>query len=128
LKKIDLGNFGFETSKGYMAAFIVLFHIVPLMTVFTKSSFELMSVLFMIVNPMAVFILSMFFGIKQGFSWKLPLFAALVFAPSVIMYYTDMQTPENIIQAVRTTVIFMIVYLIFSFIACAIGALIKRWL
>lgn len=127
-KKLDTASFGFETAKGYMAAFIALFHIVPLATVFTSSSFELMSILFMIVNPMIVFILSAVFGVKQGFSWKLPLFVAGVFAPSVIMYYMDFNTPEDIINAVRTILIYAIVYFIFSFIANIIGAVIKRWL
>ena len=123
-----MGNFGFDTSKGYMAAFIVLFHIVPLITVFTHSSFELMAVLFMIVNPMAIFILSAIFGVKQGFTWKLPLFVAGVFAPSVIMYYKDFNTPEDIINAVRTILIYSIVYFIFSLISEALGGLIRRWL
>lgn len=111
-----------------MAAIIALFHIVPLLTVFSGSPFELMAVLFMIVNPMAVFILCAVFGVKQGFSWKLPLFVAGVFVPSVFMYYMDYTSPADLVNAVRTALIYGIVYLIFAFIAVAVGALIRRWL
>lgn len=111
-----------------MAAIIVLFHIVPLLAVMTGMSFELMSILFMIVNPMAVFIICGMFGVKQGFTMKLPLFTAVVFAPSVIMYYMEIATPEDVVNVVRTTLIYTIVYFIFAVISDALGAFVKKML
>ncbi len=128
LGKPEKTEFGFETSKGYMAAIIALFHIVPLIAVMGNSALSLMPVLCMIVNPMIIFIVCIVFGVKQGFTWKMPLFVAVVFAPSVFMYYMDMQTPEDMMYAIQTTLIFIIVYFIFSLIATAVGALFRKWL
>ena len=128
LGKPEKAEFGFEPSKGYMATIIALFHIVPLVAVMGNVALSMMPVLCMIVNPMVIFIVCVVFGVKQGFTWKMPLFVAVVFAPSVFMYYMDMQTPEDMMYAIQTTLIFMIVYFIFSLIATAVGGLFKKWL
>lgn len=128
LRKPEKAEFGFETSKGYMAAIIVLFHILPLMAAICGMTDELMPILLMLVNPMIVFIVCAVFGTKQGFTWKMPLFCAVVFLPSVMMYYMDFNAVEDLMYTVQTTLIYTIVYFVFSLIATAAGGLFKKWL
>lgn len=128
LRKPQKAEFGFETSKGYMATLIALFHILPLITAIAGISNELMPILLMMLNPMIVFIVCIVFGVKQGFTWKMPFFTAIVFAPSVMMYYMDFKTPEDIMYTVQTTLIYTIVYFIFSLIATFAGGIFKKWL
>lgn len=127
--KKDTVPFSLETSKGYMISIIILFHIVPLICVFLGEYGDaILASLLMLINPFAIFIINLVFGLKQGFSWKLPLFTIAIFAPSIIMYYNSITTPEEITQAIMTTVIFIIVYFIFSLIAMWIGKWLKKYL
>lgn len=128
LRKPEKPEFGFETSKGYIATLIALFHIIPLISAIAGVSDELMPILLMLLNPMIIFIVCIIFGAKQGFTWKMPLFTAIIFAPSVMMYYMDFNTPDDIMYTIQTTLIYTIVYFIFSLIATAAGGIFKRWL
>lgn len=129
LGESPINHFGFETAKGYIFADLIAFHIVPLMFIIMgMEMLYAMPMMLMTANPVFVVIVSLIYGMRQGFTWKFPVFTAVIFAPSIIMYYMPLTTSEEIMYAILSTTIYTLVYLIFSFIAIAVGGWLKKYL
>jgi hypothetical protein len=123
-----MNDIGFSSSKSYIMADLVAFHIVPLLFLMIKMDMISvgMMILLMTLNPLYVVIIGLVRGWRRGFGWKLPLLTGVIFAPSPLMYYMPLGTPEELMSAVMTAIIFTLVYWIFSFGATALGAGIRR--
>lgn len=129
LKQKKSDNFNFATARSYIFATLIAFHIAPLVLMAMKMNMLVaMTMMCMTVYPSFVAILSFIYGLKIGFSWKYPLFVAVIFAPSLLMYYMPLTTPDEIMHALLATMIYTIVYAVFSFIATICGGYLKRYI
>lgn len=69
----------------YLAIPALLFYLLPLMIRDTGSA---MAVL-LAALPLGCVMVSLFYGWKNGFQWMYPMFIALLFVPTVFIYYND---------------------------------------
>lgn len=124
--RIQRGNFSVDDSKIYIIASIIMFHIIPLFFVIMGENGQLLLLQFflMMLNPMFIALTGLIYGIKKGFNGKFPIFMAIVAFVSIPMYYNF----ENTGYMMQTTVIMAVVYIIFSYIATAIGGFVKNML
>ena len=120
------GEFGIETSKMYIVAALIMFHIIPLMFLFMGDNGKiLLSTMFMFtLNPIFIFAVGFFNGIRIGFTWRFPLLLMVLSTASVLMYY-DIASAENF---VITGMICLIIYGLFSIASEVIGAYLKRYI
>lgn len=123
-----MNEIGFSSARSYIIADLVAFHIVPLLFLMIKMDMISvgMMILLMTLNPLYVVIIGLVRGWRRGFGWKLPLLTGVIFAPSVLMYYMPLTTPEELMSAIMTAAIFTLVYWVFAFGATAIGAGLRR--
>lgn len=121
---IATGKFSVDDSKMYIAAGLICFHILPLFFVFMGAAGQtiLMSVFLMTLNPILIFCICCFHGCRLGFCVKFPVMMGVISALSILMYYNGIAEGMGLI----TLVLFLIVYMVFSFGAEAVGGFIKK--
>lgn len=69
----------------YLIALAIDFYILPLLIKDTGSGMFMM----LIVIPLIAFLCAVIYGVKQGFGGLLPLGAAVLFAPTIFIYYNE---------------------------------------
>ncbi len=123
---IRRGKFTIDDSKLFVIALIVMFHIAPLLFVFMGENGQLLLMTYFLVqlNPLFIAVTGLIYGVKKGFNMKFPIIMAVFAAVSVPMYYQF----DSAQYMTQTIIIETIVYVIFSYLATAVGAFVKRWL
>lgn len=123
---IRRGKFTIDDSKLFVIALIVMFHIAPLLFVFMGENGQLLLMTYFLVqlNPLFIAVTGLIYGVKKGFNMKFPIIMAVFAAVSVPMYYQF----DSAQYMTQTIIIEAIVYVIFSYLATAVGAFVKRWL
>lgn len=122
---ITCEKFDFQESKWYIVATIIMFHIVPLIVMFTKDGQSVLSSVFMmLLNPIFLFLTSLFYGVKKGFNVKMPVLMAVLATLSIIMYYEF----ENLSYIVQTGIVMFVTYLVLDFVGIVIGGFVKSYL
>lgn len=130
LKKPDgiiiKGKFSMESAKMYIITALLMFHIIPLFFVFMGENGRMMlAQLFMfMLNPIFLFAVGFFYGVRNGFDWKYPLILTVLSSISIVMYY-DFETAYHV--ALGLSVSFC-VYIIFSYLSTLLGGFVKRYL
>lgn len=69
----------------YLIALAIDFYILPLLVMGTGSGMFMM----LIVIPLLAFLCAVLYGVRQGFDGLLPLGAAVLFAPTIFIYYNE---------------------------------------
>lgn len=69
----------------YIAALAVNFYLLPRLISDTGTAMVLM----LCAMPLLTFIISLLYGVRQGFSFLLPAAAMALFAPTVLLYYNE---------------------------------------
>lgn len=69
--------------KWFLAGFAADFYVLPFLIRDTGSAI----ILLLVIMPVVCFCISAFYGMKYGFSLFLPLCAALLFVPSLFVFY-----------------------------------------
>lgn len=120
------GKFTMESAKMYIITAILMFHIVPLLFVFMGENGRMMlSQMFMFVlNPVFLFSVGLFYGIRNGFEWKYPLILTVISSVSIIMYYDF----AGMYYVVLSFALSFCVYIIFSYLSVLLGGFVKRYL
>ncbi len=120
------GKFSMETAKMYIIAALLMFHIIPLFFVFMgENGRMLLSQMFMfMLNPIFLFSVGFFYGIRNGFDFKYPIILTALSTASILMYY-DFETAYNV--ALGVSVCFC-TYIIFSYLSTLLGGFAKRFL
>ncbi|MDO5399206.1 MAG: hypothetical protein Q4G33_14910 [bacterium] len=121
---IATGKFSMDDSKMYVAIGLICFHILPLFFVFMGQAGQtiLMTVFLTTLNPILIFCICCFHACRLGFCVKFPLIMGVVSSLSILMYYNGIAEGMGLI----TCVLFLIVYMIFSFGSEAVGGFIKK--
>lgn len=86
----------------------------PLLVWIGDATGWMMLPVLLLIFPALAFLLSLYDGIRYGFSWILPIAAALLFLPTVFIYY-------NI-----TALFYVIIYGSLGFIGEAVGLTVYR--
>ena len=122
-RPIETGKFSVETSKMYIAAGIICFHILPLFFVFLGETGQqiLITVFLTSLNSLMLFCICMFQAFRLGFCFKFPLIMAVLSAASIAMYYNYLGE-----AALTSAVLFFIVYLVICFLAELLGGFLKK--
>ncbi|MDD6485052.1 MAG: hypothetical protein PUF72_10875 [Clostridiales bacterium] len=122
--KKDKYRFSLEDAKIYLSAVIILFHIIPMIISFFGETGQsiLTNMFMMILNPIFIFVVCCFYGARYGFEWKFPLIAGLLAAASIMMYYKF----AGINYFIASSLIYLIVYIIFAYAFTYTGGFIKR--
>lgn len=120
------GKFTMESAKMYIITALLMFHIVPLLFVFMGENGRMMlSQMFMFVlNPVFLFSVGLFYGIRNGFEWKYPLILTVISSVSIIMYYDF----AGMYYVVLSFALSFCVYIIFSYLSVLLGGFVKRYL
>lgn len=121
-------KFSIENSKVFLIGLIVCFHIIPLIFLAFGDMGKqmLISIGMLILNPIFIMAILLFYGIRVGFNFKLPLIAAVLSTASVGMYYLDPNQEEYLFYLFQTVVVMFCVYLILALGFTIIGAAIKQ--
>lgn len=117
------GKFEMEKSRIYIMISLLMFHIAPLFCVFmgeTGKSF--LPILMIVLNPIFLFMIGLFYAVRNGFDWKFPLITTVLSAISIVMYYDF----ETIYNAVLSFMVFICVYAIIVFVATVLGGILRR--
>lgn len=123
---IATGKFSMETAKMYMAAALLTFHIVPLFFVFMGENGKaiLLQMFLYMLNPILLFAIGFFYGVRNGFDFKFPLLFTVISTASVAMYY-DFGDANHFALALMLS---LCVYLIFAFVSTVVGGFVKKFL
>ncbi len=123
---IITGKFAMESAKAYIIIALVMFHIIPLFFVFMGENGRMMlAQLFMfMLNPILLFSVGFFYGVRNGFDWKYPLILTVLSTVSIVMYY-DFETAYNVALGVALS---FGVYIIFAYLSALLGGFVKRFL
>ena len=84
----------------YILALAILFYILPLRIRDTGSGMLIM----LLVIPFLTFLCSVIYGIRQGFQPLLALVTAILFAPTIFIFYNESAWIYIVIYAVITLV------------------------
>lgn len=140
---IEHGKFTIDSAKMYLIALLICFHIVPLIFVIVGDmGRQILTNMFMLVlNPILIFVILFFYGIRLGFNFKMPLISGIITTASILMYYDFGDVASNASQsamasavesmmthAVQSAIIMFIVYTLFSYGSALIGAFVKRYI
>ena len=130
-KLIPKGEFSMETAKSYIIAFMLAFHIFPLVLILCGPFGRAFLNTFCLVplNPMMVLAIMLIYGIKIGFNMKMPLIGTLLSAVSVLMYH-DLSTtaPEGVLYFTLIAFVSMfIVHGIMAYAGALIGAFVRHF-
>lgn len=122
---IVTGKFSIEEAKMYIAAALIMFHIIPLFFVFwgEMGRLLLLQIFMFMLNPLFIFCVNMFHAIRLGFSFKFVGIVAALSTLSIFMYYEV--EPGMLFQ---TVFLCFCVYLIFAFVSEILGGMIKKLL
>lgn len=88
----------------------------------------LSSVFIVYLNLILVFVIMLFYGVRVGFNFKMPVICTLLAAASIAMYYTTPSQEDYLMYTIQSTVVMFVVYGVISYISTAIGALIKHYM
>lgn len=123
---IITGKFAMESAKMYIITGLLMFHIIPLFFVFMgENGRMLLAQMFMfMLNPIFLFAVGFFYGIRNGFDWKYPLILTILSTISVPMYYDF----ADVNYAALSTALSFCVYGIFSYLSAVLGGFVKRFL
>ncbi|MCD8390438.1 MAG: hypothetical protein LUD03_01170 [Firmicutes bacterium] len=130
---IKRGEFSLETAKMYIAATIVVFHIIPLIFVFMGDTGIqiLINIFLFTINIIAIFAIGLFYGVRIGFNFKFPLVMTVISILSYFFYYSSTSTTIDIgtyaVNYIATGMIVLIVYAVFSYVSTIIGGWLKRF-
>ena len=91
----------------YVMALIVGFYALPLFPIQP-------ALLVLLAFPALVFVCSIVYGIRQGFDIWLPVIAAILFVPTIFLFYNE------------TAWIYVIIYAVTSFVGCGVGRLFHK--
>lgn len=121
---IPKAKFDMDNAKIYIIAALIIFHILPLIFVFMgESGQSVLTNMFMFtVNPMMIFGVAFFYGVRLGFEWKFPLILAVISSASIFMYYDF----ADVNYLILSSMLCLIVYTLFSFVFALAGALVKK--
>lgn len=116
-------KFSMETSKMYVAAGIICFHILPLAFIFMGEAGQqiLMTVFLATLNPLMIFCICLFHAFRLGFCFKFPLIMTVLSAMSVVMYHDYLD--GGVLMA---GMVFFIVYAVLCFVAELFGGFLKK--
>ena len=119
-------DFTVDDSKIYIIATIIMFHIVPLIFVAASKLYDenimvIYTSFYITTNSLFLAIAGLIYGLRKGFDAKYPLLMTVLAVLSLIFYAEF--TPET---AVSYRLAFAITYLIISYGAVLIGALIRK--
>ena len=119
-------KFELDDAKPYIIAMLLTFHILPMIVSFFGETGQMILTNFfmMTLNPIFMFAICCFYGVRNGFEWKFPALAGLIASVSVMLYYSY----ENVYYLVGTSVIYVIVYMIFAYAFTFVGSFIKRFI
>ena len=84
----------------YIIFLSIIFYVLPLLIIDTGSGMFIL----VLVIPVLIFVCSVIYGIKHGFSPLFTLITAILFAPSILIFYNS------------TAWIYIVVYSIISFV------------
>ncbi|MCC8169798.1 MAG: hypothetical protein LIO59_05470 [Oscillospiraceae bacterium] len=123
---IITGKYSMEKAKMYFIAALLMFHIIPLFFVFMgENGRMILAQMFMyMLNPIFLFAVGFFYGIRNGFDWKFPLILTVVSTISIVMYYDF----ENINYVMLGFSVSLCVYAVFSYLSTLLGGFLKRFL
>ena len=74
------------------------------------------------VNPMLIFGISFFYGVRLGFEWKFPLMFGILATASIIMYYNF----DGMNYMLLAGILCAVVYTLFAYLFTLFGAFIKK--
>lgn len=122
-EKPKLGDF-----TAYFTAAAGLYHLLPLVAViaFKENAIVFQTWILLLILPIFNVASGFFAGFKFGFCIKLALIYTVLFFPSIIMYYNDVTTIEELKTAVASTVVNTAICFIFTAGANFLGGIIKR--
>ena len=115
-----------ENAKLYLAAILICFHILPMIFVFMGPTGQsvLLNMFMFMVNPMLIFGISFFYGVRIGFEWKFPLISGILATASIVMYYNF----DSMNYLILSAMLCAIVYTLFAYLFVLFGAFIKKLL
>lgn len=121
-------KFTFDNSKVFLTGLIICFHIIPLFFLaFGDMGKQMLNSLGMLVmNPIFIMAILLFYGVRVGFNMKMPFLTAVISGASVGMYYLDPEQEAYLFYLFQTVVVMFCVYLILAVGFELIGAAIKR--
>ena len=128
LKKIGsflpVSKFSMENAKLYVIAVIICFHILPMIFVFMGPTGQsvLLNMFMFMINPMLIFGISFFYGVRLGFEWKFPLIFGILSTASIVMYYNFSDMNYLLLSAILCAV----VYTLFAYLFALFGAFVKK--
>lgn len=94
----------------YLIMNTVIFYLFPLLMKDTGSG----KIILLIIIPLLCFMISYIYGLKNSFSWIYPLCIALMFTPSILLFYNNSAT------------IYIFIYTLISVIGSLLGKLCSR--
>lgn len=123
---LPTAKFSMENAKLYLAAILICFHILPMIFVFMGPTGQsvLLNMFMFMVNPMLIFGISFFYGVRIGFEWKFPLISGILATASIVMYYNF----DSMNYLILSAMLCAIVYTLFAYLFVLFGAFIKKLL
>lgn len=121
-------KFSVANSKTFLMVLIVCFHILPLIFLaFGEAGKQmLVSTGMLILNPVLIMAILLFYGVKVGFNFKMPLLTAFLSTASVGMYYLNPEQQAYLFYLFQTVIVMFFVYFILALIFVAAGAAINQ--
>ena len=121
---LPVSKFSMENAKLYVIAVIICFHILPMIFVFMGPTGQsvLLNMFMFMINPMLIFGISFFYGVRLGFEWKFPLIFGILSTASIVMYYNFSDMNYLLLSAILCAV----VYTLFAYLFALFGAFVKK--
>ncbi len=118
-------KFDFVSAKYFIMAAIIMFHIVPLLLMFSPQAQSILYSVFMaMLNPLFLLLEHLIYCARHGFNFKLPLISSVLGALSIVMYYTF----KDSAYMLMTGLAMLAVYLIISLAGAVVGGFVKSYL
>ena len=126
-KPLPRVEFDVSSSKVYLLAALIIFHVIPLIFVAMQFIMKDQNVMGMYMyfsiyfNSMLVAAVGFVYGLKKGFNVKFPIIISVIAALSILFYggYTPPET-MNVLFA------FGVTYALFAFGSVLLGAFLKK--
>ena len=126
-KPLPRVEFDVNSSKVYLLATLIIFHVIPLIFVAMQFIMKDQNVMGMYMyfsiyfNSMLVAAVGFVYGLKKGFNVKFPIIISVIAALSILFYggYTPPET-MNVLFA------FGVTYALFAFGSVLLGAFLKK--
>ncbi len=118
-------KFDFVSAKYFIMAAIIMFHIVPLLLMFSAEAQTILYSIFMVMlNPLFLLLEHLIYSARHGFNFKLPLISSVLGALSIVMYYYF----QNSAYMLMTGIAMLVVYLVISLVGAVVGGFVKSYL